>query len=469
MDDTMKDVHFVGIGGVRLSALAEMLVRGGSTVSGSDRASSVFTERLETIGVSIRIGHDADHIGKADTVVFTPAVEPDNPELVAARDRGIRIVEGKKLLGEMTHGKRLVAVSGTHGKTTTTAMISSICETAGLDPTAFVGGAVQGPESNLRVGDSDVWVVEADEYDRAFLELSPTVAVVTSLESDHLDLYDSESNLVETFDAFLSGLTEDGSAVISSDYPASRSLTVPAGRARVDVGFGEEAVLTAEEMVSEGLKTSFTVVEGGETVGDASLQVPGRHNVANALSAIGAARRMDIDWSHIARGLERFRGVRRRFEIVGSGNDITVVNDYAHHPTEIDVTIEAGRAITDGRIVAVFQPHLYSRTRDFLGEFQTALSRADVCWLTGIYPARETPIPGITGRSIADGIDGCHYEEELNALAGSVMNTLEPGDLVLVMGAGSIERTAVDIAKSLSGGAGEQESGGTTPTAPTVS
>ena len=469
MDDTMKDVHFVGIGGVRLSALAEMLVRGGSTVSGSDRASSVFTERLGTIGVSIRIGHDADHIGKADTVVFTPAVEPDNPELVAARDRGIRIVEGKKLLGEMTHGKRLVAVSGTHGKTTTTAMISSICETAGLDPTAFVGGAVQGPESNLRVGDSDVWVVEADEYDRAFLELSPTVAVVTSLESDHLDLYDSESNLVETFDAFLSGLTEDGSAVISSDYPASRSLTVPAGRARVDVGFGEEAVLTAEEMVSEGLKTSFTVVEGGETVGDASLQVPGRHNVANALSAIGAARRMDIDWSHIARGLERFRGVRRRFEIVGSGNDITVVNDYAHHPTEIDVTIEAGRAITDGRIVAVFQPHLYSRTRDFLGEFQTALSRADVCWLTGIYPARETPIPGITGRSIADGIDGCHYEEELNALAGSVMNTLEPGDLVLVMGAGSIERTAVDIAKSLSGGAGEQESGGTTPTAPTVS
>ena len=469
MDDTMKDVHFVGIGGVRLSALAEMLVRGGSTVSGSDRASSVFTERLGAIGVSIRIGHDADHIGKADTVVFTPAVEPDNPELVAARDRGIRIVEGKKLLGEMTHGKRLVAVSGTHGKTTTTAMISSICETAGLDPTAFVGGAVQGPESNLRVGDSDVWVVEADEYDRAFLELSPTVAVVTSLESDHLDLYDSESNLVETFDAFLSGLTEDGSAVISSDYPASRSLTVPAGRARVDVGFGEEAVLTAEEMVSEGLKTSFTVVEGGETVGDASLQVPGRHNVANALSAIGAARRMDIDWSHIARGLERFRGVRRRFEIVGSGNDITVVNDYAHHPTEIDVTIEAGRAITDGRIVAVFQPHLYSRTRDFLGEFQTALSRADVCWLTGIYPARETPIPGITGRSIADGIDGCHYEEELNALAGSVMNTLEPGDLVLVMGAGSIERTAVDIAKSLSGGAGEQESGGTTPTAPTVS
>ena len=447
----MQDVHFVGIGGVRLSALAEMLVLSGCTVSGSDRASSVFTERLKTIGVTIRIGHDADQIGNADTVVFTPAVESDNPELVAARDRGIRILEGKKLLGEMTRGKRLVAVSGTHGKTTTTAMISSICETAGLDPTAFVGGAVQGPESNLRVGDSDVWVVEADEYDRAFLELSPTVAVVTSLESDHLDLYDSEGDLVETFDTFLSGLTEDGSAVISSDYSASRSLTVPSGRTRVYVGFGEEAAITAEEMVSERLKTSFTVVDGGETVGDASLQVPGQHNVANALSAIGAARRMDIEWSHIAQGLERFRGVRRRFEIVGSGNDITVVNDYAHHPTEIDVTIEAGRAITDGRIVAVFQPHLYSRTRHFLGEFQTTLSRADVCWLTGIYPARETPIPGITGRSIADGIEGCHYEEDLDVLAGSVVKTLEPGDLVLVMGAGSIEQTAMEIAKRLSG------------------
>lgn len=427
---------------MRMSALAEMLAGRGVRVTGSDREASVFTERVVAAGGTVAIGHDAGNVGEADTVVFTPAVDPDNPELIAARERGLRIVEGKRLLGEMTRGKRLIAIAGTHGKTTTTAMITSICTTAGLDPTAFVGGAVQGDESNLRVGSDDVWVVEADEYDRAFLELAPSVAVVTSLEADHLDLFASEDAIVEAFDAFLANTAEGGAAVVSADYAAARSLSVPAGRDRVSFGFESDADLTAADISSEGLSTTFTVVRGGEAVGSVTIRLPGRHNVANALAAVGATTAMDVAWDAICKGLASFRGVRRRFEVMGEVDGVTVVNDYAHHPTEITATLAAARSVWDGRIVAVFQPHLYSRTRDFKDAFCEALSAADVCWLTDVYPARETPIEGITGRTIADGVPGCHYEGDLEKLAAKVKETLREGDLVVVMGAGSVEKVA---------------------------
>ena len=250
-------VHFVGAGGVRMSALAEMMARRGYTVSGSDREASMFTDRLERAGVTVQIGHAAENVGEADGVVFTPAVSLENPEIAIARQRGIRVVEGKCLLGEMTRGKRLIAVSGTHGKTTTTAMITQICETAGLDPTAFVGGAVQGKESNLRVGSDALWVVEADEYDRAFLELTPSVAVVTSLEADHLDLYESEDEIVATFDQFLSGMSLDGTAVISGDYACARALAVPDGRGRTSFGFDAPVDLTASDIKTEGFSTRW--------------------------------------------------------------------------------------------------------------------------------------------------------------------------------------------------------------------
>ena len=442
-------VHFVGIGGVRMSALAEMLARKGCRVTGSDCEASIFTERVEKAGATVYIGHAHEQVGDVDAVVFTPAVDPENPELIAARERGIRIIEGKKLLGEMTRGKRLIAVSGTHGKTTTTAMITQICDTAGLDPTSFVGGAIQGDESNLRIGDGDLWIVEADEYDRALLELKPTVAVVTSLEADHLDLYGSEDEIVETFDQFLSQVTDGGSAVRSVDYDASRTLNVPVGRRDVTFGMYETSALAATQLEINEFETLFTVKYDGDTLGTVLIRIPGEHNVLNALGAIGAALSIDVNWDSIQTGLNDFRGVRRRFEIVGEVNDVTVVNDYAHHPTEIDKTIQAARDVRDGRVVAIFQPHLYSRTRDFAPEFSKALTNADVCWLTDIYPARELPIEGISGRTIAEGIDDCHYEADLDRLADAVVGTLEEGDTVLVMGAGSIDRVASEVLERL--------------------
>jgi len=441
-----------------MSALAEMLAGKGFRVSGSDREASVFTDRLKDVGVRVVVGHDAMNIGDAETLVFTPAVDPENPELVAGRENGLGIIEGKALLGALTRGKRLIAVSGTHGKTTTTAMITQICETAGLDPTAFVGGAVQGVESNLRVGADDVWVVEADEYDRAFLELVPAVAVVTSLETDHLDLYASEDEIVTTFDAFLDNVSEGGTAVVCEDYPAVQRLTLPTRSNRIGFSATSEAELGACAVRTEGLSTSFKVTQAGQELGDITIQLPGLHNVSNALAAIGAAASIDIAWTDIRAGLAAFRGVRRRFEVMGDVDGVTIVNDYAHHPTEIKQTLMAARSVWDGRVVAVFQPHLFSRTRDFAEGFRKALSQADVCWLTDIYPARETPIPGVTGRTIADGIRGCFYEGDLSKLASAVMAEAKAGDLVLVMGAGSIEV----VAKEMSGQdrAGEQRSRG---------
>ena len=444
-------IHFVGIGGVRMSALAEMMAGRGAAVSGSDREDSVFTERLRRAGVAVTIGHAGDNVGDADVVVYTPAVDLENPELATARRRGIRIVEGKRLLGEMTRGKRLIAVSGTHGKTTTTAMITQICETAGLDPTAFVGGAVRGSESSLRVGSDDLWVVEADEYDRAFLELTPSVAVVTSLETDHLDVYEGEEEIVATFDEFLSGMIRDGTAVVSGDYACARALSVSDGRNKISFGFDAAVDLTASDISSEGLSTTFTAEKGGRALGDVTIHLPGRHNVANALAAIGAALSIDVNWEAIREGLGAFRGVRRRFEVIGEESGITVVSDYAHHPTEIEQTLQAARSIWTGRVVAVFQPHLFSRTRDFASAFRSSLAAADLCWLTNIYPARETPIPGVTGRTIADGIEGCRYQADLDRLADDVIGTVASGDMVIVMGAGSIERVAKEIIVKLQG------------------
>jgi UDP-N-acetylmuramate--alanine ligase len=433
-----------------MSALAEMLAGKGHVVTGSDRETSVFTGQLAAAGIAITIGHAAENVGDADVLVYTPAVDHENAELVEARERGIRIVRGKALLGALTTGKRVIAVSGTHGKTTTTAMITQICETAGLDPTAFVGGAMHGAESNLRVGMDDVWIVEADEYDRAFLELSPSVAVVTSLEADHLDLYESQDEIVATFDAFLSGIEDGGTAVICGDYPSAEALTVPSRCVRKTYGNGDAAELKATDFRRDGLLTTFTVKLDGRESGDLTIRLPGEHNVSNALGAVGAALSIDVPWESIQRGLSEFNGVRRRFEVMGDAGGITVVNDYAHHPTEIEQTIRAARTVCDGRIVAVFQPHLYSRTRDFADAFCSSLSSADLCWLTDIYPAREAPIPGVSGQFIADGIQGCFFEGSLDKLGDAVIETVEQGDLVLVMGAGSIETVAEEIARKVS-------------------
>jgi len=440
-------VHFVGIGGVSMSALAEWLHERGCRVSGSDREASAITGRLVKKGISVAIGHRARDVDDADLVVFTPAVGEDNAAVVEARRRNVPTLRRRELLREVTRGKRLVAVAGTHGKTTTTGMVASICEAGGLDPTAFVGGVMQGWGTNLRLGSDELWVMEADEYDRAFLELTPTVAVVTGVEADHLDQYGDEAAVHAAFEQFLDGLTSDGTAVICADSAGAQGLRAEMDRVTRYGIESDEADLRAEAIWAEGFGSRFGMTLDGASIGRARLRVPGRHNVQNALGAAGAAFAIGLEWPAVREGLEAFDGVSRRFEILGEAAGTTVVSDYAHHPTEIRATLAAAREGWQGRVTAVFQPHLFTRTRDFADDFGAALALADRVWLTEIYPAREEPIPGITGSLIAQKVRGAGHRDvqcvsDLNELAAAVASDSQAGEMVLGMGAGSVGKVA---------------------------
>ncbi len=445
-------VHFVGIGGVGMSAVAELLLQQGCDVTGSDREASALTDRLGTLGISVHIGHTIDAVKNVDIVVYTPAAGPDNSELMAARSNGIPTVKRAALLGQLTAGHRVVGVTGTHGKTTTTAMAGGVLEAAGLDPTVLVGGIVQGPERNLRPGSQTLWVVEADEFDRSFLTLRPEVAVVTSLEADHLDCYGDLNGLVQAFQQFLKQTSR--CAVMGYDGPLVRKLKV--GHLEIiSYGLDEETGISAQRLCQDGIGSRFQVVDRGKQLGDVVLRVPGRHNVSNALAAVGVGLALGLNWKAIRTGLENFRGVRRRLEVLGDPGGVRVVNDYAHHPTEVQAALETIRAGWTGRLVAVFQPHLYSRTRDFAVDFGRVLSEADQVWVTEVYAAREDAIPGVTGETVARqvrdaGSPEVFYVPGLVDLEMRLAEALAPGELVLVMGAGDVERVAYGLIDRLS-------------------
>ena len=445
--ETAQHIHFIGIGGVGMSALAELLHHRGYVVTGSDRETSDLTRRCERMGVKVTIGHAAAAVSGADLVIHTAAVDEENPEMVAARTQGLPVVRRADLLGEVTRGKLLIAVAGTHGKTTTAAMITSICRAAGLEPTALIGGT-QPDTGNLLLGADRVWIAEADEYDRAFLALAPTVAVITSLEADHLDCYEDLDDIVSTFNTFLDRLADDGAAVICSDTPAASGLSA----GTTTTTDGASGRLRSTNTQFDGRGSRFDVMLDGSPLGSIELGVPGRHNVANALGAIGAALALDVEWDSITKGLKTFKGVDRRFEVLFDGDTATVVSDYAHHPTEVAHTLEAARMMApQSRIVAVFQPHLYSRTRDFEQEFGRALSEADTVWLTDVYAAREEPIPGISGQSIVDRVSvTVRYAPSLDALPQAIYEATESGDTIVLMGAGSIV-TAAEVLAGLFG------------------
>lgn len=448
-------VHFVGIGGVGMSAVAELLFQQKCIVTGSDREASALTDRLGSLGIPVRIGHASEAAENTDLVVYTPAAEPENVELKRARSRGIPTVKRASLLGQLTAGRRVVGVTGTHGKTTTTAMVGGVLEAAGLDPTVLVGGIVRGPERNLRPGSRTLWAVEADEFDRSFLTLRPEVAVVTSLEEDHLDTYGNMEGLFRAFQQFLDQTSR--SAVMAYDGPFVRRLN--AGHLEVfSFGLEYETRISARSVLQDGLESRFLVVDRGKPLGDIVLRVPGRHNVSNALAAVGVGLALQLPWKAIRTGLENFRGVRRRLEVLGDPGGVCVVNDYAHHPTEVRAAIETIRAGWTGRLVAVFQPHLYSRTRDFAVEFGRALSEADQVWVADVYAAREDAIPGVTGETVAGQVRnaGCSnvlYVSGLQDLELCLLRALAPGDLVLVMGAGDVEQVAYGLIDRLSEGA----------------
>jgi UDP-N-acetylmuramate--alanine ligase len=454
----IRNLHFVGIGGTGMCGIAEVLFNLGYRVTGSDLAPSEATEHLKTIGIPVVFGHKRENVFGANVVVISSAVRDDNPEVAAARKNKIPVIRRAEMLGELMRMKFGIAVSGTHGKTTTTSMIGQVLSSAELDPTIVVGGRVINLGTNARLGEGEFMVCEADEYDRSFLTLSPHVAVATTLEADHLDYYKNLDEIKDVFVQFLNQVPFFGTIVLCADEPNLREieprLTRPIVRYGITCPAGE-CDYWAADIKMEGLTTHFTVKSRtGESV-KLSLRVPGLHNVKNALASAVVGRELGLSWEKVALGLSEFRGVRRRFEIKGEEHGVVVVDDYAHHPTEIETTIRAARAaFPQKRIIAVFQPHLYSRTRDFALEFAVALKTADRVVLTEIYPSREEPIPGVSSALIMQGFEKVGFNNfDFVARWEDVVEVLPPqlkkGDLVITLGAGSIYRASEKLVEKL--------------------
>ncbi|MBI4551641.1 MAG: UDP-N-acetylmuramate--L-alanine ligase [Candidatus Latescibacteria bacterium] len=443
MFNGIRRFHLIGIGGIGMSGLAELLLRLQYEVSGSDLKRSPVTDRLGRLGATIYEGHDAAHLGPADVVVYSAAIRPENPELSAARERGVFTVTRADLLAEFLRGRYGIAVAGTHGKTTTTAMIGLTFLEAGLDPTLIVGGIVREIESNARLGHGPYVVAEADEFDQSFLHLSPTVAVITNVEADHLDCYGTLDAIERAFTAFANTVPMTRPVVVCGDDDGVRRIVPQIRRRRVTYGLSAGVDVHADDIRLDGLRAEFTVQAHGAALGRIRLRIPGRHNITNALAAVAVGQYLAIPFERTRAALERFTGVERRFEIKGERGGITVVDDYAHHPTEIEATL---RGIADGtgrRIIAIFQPHLYTRTRDFADAFGRALAQAHTTVVTDIYPAREAPIPGVTGDLVAQaarrhGGQDVLYIPEKDAVAGRLADRLQPGDIVMTLGAGDI-------------------------------
>lgn len=455
-------VHFVGIGGAGMAPLAEMLLLAGGRVTGCQDHVNASARLLRRHGAVVREGHDPAHVADCVAVVMTAAVPDDHPEIAAARARGIPVLKRARALGAIVNRGTVVGIAGTHGKTTTTTLTTTVLAAAGLDPTGFVGAHVPAWGGNLRRGGNRVYVVEADEYDRSFHQLRPHVAVVTTLEADHLDIYGSLEAVEESFLAYAESVPDDGMiACCADDHGAARLANLLRGGPERVMTYGLNAgsMLRAEEVVSDGAAQRFTVRERGEVLGTAMLRAPGVHNVRNALAAVAVARRFGMGWEVIARGLADYAGIDRRFEQVGEAGGVVFVDDYAHHPTEIEATLRAARAsYPDRRLVAVFQPHLYSRTRDFAPEFGRVLAAADVVFLTDVYAAREQPIPGIHGELIAAparqaGAD-VRYVPDRAGIVDAVAAELKPGDLCLTMGAGNLDEASRELLELLGAPAG---------------
>jgi UDP-N-acetylmuramate--alanine ligase len=445
---TERPVHFVGVGGAGMFALAALLLRQGARVTGCDIKESQALDDLRALGADIHVGHDALHVEQASALVVTSAVSTDHPEMLRAQERGIPVLKRSQALGACVNAGRLLAIAGTHGKTTTTAMATEILAGAGKNPTGLVGGRVPGWSGNLRFGSDDLFVVEADEYDRSFHTLTPDVAVVTNLEADHLDIYGDFEGVCEGFRTFLRGMRDGGRIVACADDCGAASLLPGAGSAGYSYGTSAGSMLRAIDVRVTSTSTRCRVVEEGVDVGELSLSIGGIHNLRNALGAAAASRALGAHWSTIFEALASFGGVRRRFERLGEAGGVVVIDDYAHHPTEIEATLAAARSMfPQARVVVAFQPHLYSRTRDFAEAFGRSLATADVVYVTDVFPAREAAIPGVTGKTVVAaleqaGLSDVRYVAEIGALPDALMAELGAGDVLLTLGAGSIEDVA---------------------------
>ncbi len=444
--------YFIGIGGAGMSGLAEILLNMGHRVQGSDRERSELTDYLQSKGATIFIGHHAENLQKADYLIYSSAIPKDNPEMVRAAEMGIPRIRRAEMLGQLFNRKYGIGIAGTHGKTTTTSMLGSVLMYAKQDPTIIVGGKLQNLMTNARLGNGPFLVAEADEYDRSFLTLFPRIGVLTSLEADHLDIYKDLDDLKQTFVKYANQVAFDGVVIVCTDELNLKEILPKIERPVCTYGVEVPADYMAKEIQFKENGSQCRVWERGEQLGILNLNVPGTHNIKNALSVIAAARELDIPFETIAQGLKEFEGVGRRFETIGVKNDILVVDDYAHHPTEVNATIEGAKKGWQRRVVAVFQPHLFSRTQDFYRDFASVLSKADVTVVMDVYPARELPVAGVDGRLITDLLTNQHfYVKEKEMLTTQLLKIVRSGDLVLFMGAGDIWKYSRELLNGLEG------------------
>jgi UDP-N-acetylmuramate--alanine ligase len=442
-------IHFVGIGGIGMSGIAELLLNLGYRVTGSDLRLSDITDRLTRAGARIHSGHGAANIPEdVHVVVVSSAIRPGNEEVVEAHRRKIPVIPRAEMLAELMRMKYGIAIAGTHGKTTTTSMVATVLAAAGWDPTAVVGGKLNSLGSNAKLGSGDFLVAEADESDGSFVKLSPTVAVVTNIDPEHLDYYSGIGQIKETFLHFLNKVPFYGFAVLCVDHPNVLELIPSLQKTYVTYGFSHQADYRADGVVPERMVNRFQVIRRGEILGEISLTAPGRHNVSNALAAVAVASELGIPFDRIREGLADYRGVHRRFQLKGERDGVTVVDDYGHHPAEILATLAAAREVwPDRRIVVGFQPHRYSRTHALFQEFVSAFHDAELLLVFDVYPAGEEPIPGASGERLCEAIrDHGHkavfYAGKAAEAAEDVLPRLHPGDIFLVMGAGDVWKLA---------------------------
>jgi len=444
-------IHMVGIGGIGMSGIAEVLLTLGYSVSGSDTKLSTITERLQDLGATIFEGHKAENVAGAHVVVISSAVKPDNPEVTEAHKRKIPVIPRAEMLAELMRLKYGIAVAGAHGKTTTTSMVASILAAAHLDPTFVVGGRVNQAGTTARVGRGEYFVVEADESDRSFLMFDPVVAVVTTIDREHLDQYSSLEDIQAAFLQFVNRVPFYGAAILCVDEPNVQAIIPNVKRPIITYGTSSQADLVISDIQLQGLSSDFRLTYKGDDLGLFHLpHPPGIHNVRNAAAAAAVALYLNVASDLIREGLAKFAGVGRRFDVKGSINDITVVDDYGHHPAEIRATLEAARGCKFNRLLVLFQPHRYSRTQHLWDEFSRSFNQADLLVLIDIYAASEAPIAGISSEALANSIreaghKNVHYYRSMQVAIEFILREARPGDAILTIGAGNVSRASSEF------------------------
>tara|TARA_B100002052_G_scaffold261065_1_gene254710 strand:- start:1282 stop:2667 length:1386 start_codon:yes stop_codon:yes gene_type:complete len=442
----VKSIHFIGIGGIGMSGIAELLNNLGFKITGSDLKASENVKRLEALGIEISIGHDSNNLKGAHAVVYSSAVPLDNPEILLAIRKSIPVIKRAEMLGELINLKETsIAVGGTHGKTTTSSMIGMVLEESGYDPTLVVGGLVSNLNTNVKLGSGELIVVEADEFDRSFLALNPTIAIVTNLEMEHTDCYKDLNDIEDAFLQFCNSVPFYGTVILCTESYSLMSIMPKIKKPITTYGFSDESDYCAKNIEYSKNRSKYNLFHKDKDLGQININVPGKHNVLNSLASITLGMEIDVPLDLLKKGINNYAGVRRRFEIKKNKTDIFVVDDYAHHPTEVRATINAAKNGWNKRIISVFQPHLFSRTRDFFKEFAESLFKSNIIIITEIYPAREKPIDGVTSKLILDELDYLghnytHQIENLNDLNNILDEIVQPNDMVITMGAGDIWR-----------------------------